>query len=293
MPPADDDNAAELNLLERAALALGRFTNERPLPKRLQTAFLRNVSYGWVRPSLSKRLLVDGLRELVDLRPDRGILLVSNHRSFFDQYVLMLSIWMSRATWGSRLYFPVRSNFFYDHPAGMLVNYAVGAGAMYPPIYRQAARRELNDDALDRAVAFLQDPDVLVGLHPEGTRGKGDDPYTFLPAHPGVGKIALNARPIIVPAFINGLSNDILGDIKRTRQPGARRTHPVIISMGQPLDISDLTAQKPRPTLYKKAADRFMQAIGVQAEREKELRAACMAGEIADDDPRWADNLKK
>jgi 1-acyl-sn-glycerol-3-phosphate acyltransferase len=199
MPPADDDNAAELNLLERAALALGRFTNERPLPKRLQTAFLRNVSYGWVRPSLSKRLLVDGLRELVDLRPDRGILLVSNHRSFFDQYVLMLSIWMSRATWGSRLYFPVRSNFFYDHPAGMLVNYAVGAGAMYPPIYRQAARRELNDDALDRAVAFLQDPDVLVGLHPEGTRGKGDDPYTFLPAHPGVGKIALNARPIIVP----------------------------------------------------------------------------------------------
>lgn len=292
--PEDGDGPAELSLLERAALAAGRFANERPLPKRLQTAFLRNVSYAWVSRALSRRLLVDGLRELYDLRPERGVLMVSNHRSFFDQYILMLGQWMSPVTWGQRLYFPVRSNFFYDNPAGMLVNFAIGGGSMYPPIYRQTARRELNDDALDRAVAFLREPGALVGVHPEGRRGKGPDPYQFLPAQPGVGKIALLAQPTIIPAFINGLSNDVVGDIRKTYAPGSRRTHPVIAVMGQPLDISDLIAAgKPRPTLYKKAADRCMAAIGALGARERELRAACAAGEISDDDGRWADNLRR
>ncbi|MEZ4367635.1 MAG: lysophospholipid acyltransferase family protein [Kofleriaceae bacterium] len=289
----DDQGPAELTPIERAALALGRFTNERDVPKRLQTAFLRSVSYAWVRPALSRRVLADGLRELYDLRPERGVLLVSNHRSFFDQYILLLANWMSPITWAQRLYFPVRSNFFYDNPAGMLVNYAVGGGVMYPPIYRHKERRELNDDALDRAIEFLQHPGSLVGIHPEGTRGKGPDPYQLLPAQPGVGKVALLAQPTVIPAFINGLGNDVLADVRRTYSKDSRRTHPVIIAMGQPLDLSEFAGQKPRPTLYKKAADRFMAAIAALGARERELRAACAAGEISDDDPRWADNLRR
>mgnify|MGYP001480307136 CR=1 FL=1 len=51
------------------------------------------------------------------------------------------------------------------------------------------------DGAVRGNVAALPDqPGTVVGLHPEGTRGKGPDPYTFLPAQPGVGKLALVAE---------------------------------------------------------------------------------------------------
>jgi hypothetical protein len=55
-------------------------------------------------------------------------------------------------------------------------------------------------------------------------------------------------------------------------------------------DSSDLAAEKPRPTLYKKCADRFMAAIKALSDRQRELRAQVNAGEIADDDPRWLNN---
>jgi hypothetical protein len=64
----------------------------------------------------------------------------------------------------------------------------------------------------------------------------------------------------------------------------------VITVFGPPVDYSDLLAEKPRPTLYKKAADRFMAEIGKLRDREKELRAQVNAGQIADDDPLWIGN---
>jgi hypothetical protein len=59
---------------------------------------------------------------------------------------------------------------------------------------------------------------------------------------------------------------------------------------GAPVDYADLRVEKPRPTLYKKCADRFMVEVGALAQREKLLRAQLASGEIADDDPRWLDN---
>jgi hypothetical protein len=64
----------------------------------------------------------------------------------------------------------------------------------------------------------------------------------------------------------------------------------VITVFGPPVDYSDLTAEKPRPVLYKKCADRFMAQIKPLAAREKQLRAQLLAGEISDDDPRWLAN---
>jgi 1-acyl-sn-glycerol-3-phosphate acyltransferase len=287
--PPDDDlgGRAELSRFERLALALGRRTNERAAGKALQTGWLRNVSYAWVRPAIGRRLLVDGIDRLRALQPARGVLFASNHRSFFDQYCMMLVCFAARIPWARRVYFPVRANFFYEQPLGLLVNYLVAGGAMYPPIFRQRERRELNDDALDRAIRFLDDPGTVVGIHPEGTRGKGPDPYEMLPGQPGIGKIALLSRPTIVPWFINGLGNDILDDIRASFTPHARRTRAVTMVVGDPVDLSDLQAQKPRPTLYKKAADRMMEVIAGLAEREKPLRAQVDAGDIPDDDPRW------
>jgi 1-acyl-sn-glycerol-3-phosphate acyltransferase len=284
---ADD---VPLTRIERAALRFAEFANEDERGKWLQNRFLRGVSYVWVRAFMAQRVLADGLDEVIALRPDRGVMLVSNHRSFFDQYAMLLAFFMGPVAWAKRLYFPVRANFFYDQAVGLAVNAFVAGGAMYPPIFRQAERRALNDAALDRMVAILRQRDCVLGMHPEGTRNKGEDPYAFLPAQPGVGKVALLAQPVVIPVFTLGLGNNIVQDIRWNFGPQSRREHAVITVFGPPVDYADLLAEKPRPALYKKTADRFMQAVGKLTAREKELRAELLAGQIADDDRRWLGN---
>ncbi|MFT3692622.1 MAG: lysophospholipid acyltransferase family protein [Kofleriaceae bacterium] len=285
-----DVTDAPLSRMERVALRFAELANNDPRGKWLQSRFLRGVSYLWVRAGIADRILADGLDDLLDVRPETGIMLVSNHRSFFDQYIMLLACYMGQAAWSKHLYFPVRANFFYDSPLGMFVNAAVAGGAMYPPVYRQAERRQLNDEALDRMVEIVRTPGNVLGMHPEGTRGKGPDPYTFLPAQPGVGKLALVGKPMVIPAFIHGLGNNILEDIRQNYTKGARTDHAVIVKFGKPIDYSDLLAEKPRPTLYKKCADRFMAEIKKLGELEKDLRRQINAGEISNNDPRWLNN---
>jgi len=279
-----------LSRMERLAARFAELANKDPRGKWLQTRFLRGVSYVWVRAAIARRMLVEGLDDLLALRPETGVMLVSNHRSFFDQYAMLLACYMGPVPWSKRLFFPVRSNFFYDQPLGIVVNAAVAGGAMYPPIYRQSDRRALNDEALDRMVEIVRQPGNVLGMHPEGTRGKGPDPYKFLPAQPGVGKLALLAQPVVIPAFIHGLGNNLLDDIRVNFTKEARRSRTIAIMFGPPIDYRDLCAEKPRPTLYKKCADRLMAEVGKLATRERELRAELATGAISDDDPRWLDN---
>lgn len=281
---------APLTRIERLALRFGELANEDPRGKWLQTKFLRGFSYVWVRAAIARRMLVEGLEDLIALRPESGVMLVANHRSFFDSYAMLLACYMGPVAWSKSLQFPVRSNFFYDQPLGIVINAAIAGGAMYPPIFRQAERRQLNDAALDRMVEILKKPGNVLGMHPEGTRGKGPDPYELLPAQPGVGKVALLARPMVVPAFINGLGNNFVDDIRVNFTRQARRERAIITVFGPPIDYADLQAEKPRPTLYKKCADRFMAEVKKLAVREREVRADVMAGRVPDDDDRWLAN---
>lgn len=81
----------------------------------------------------------------------------------------------------------------------------------------------------------LKSPKTLVGIHPEGTRNKGGDPYELLPPEPGFGRVALYARPIVIPIFINGLSNNPVDEISQNF--GSKR--PVIVVYGDPIDFSE------------------------------------------------------
>jgi 1-acyl-sn-glycerol-3-phosphate acyltransferase len=281
---------APLSRVERIALKFGEWANEHPSGKWLQNRFLRGISYPWVRAGISKRMLVEGLEDLMALRPTTGVMFVANHRSFFDSYAMLLACYMGPVAWARSLQFPVRSNFFYDKAIGIAINAAIAGGAMYPPIFRDKERRALNDEALDRMVEILKKPGNVLGMHPEGTRGKGPDPYEMLPAQPGAGKVALLAKPMVVPAFINGLGNNIVDDIRVTYTSQARRERAIVTVFGAPIDYTDLQAEKPRPTLYKKCADRFMAEVKKLAVREKEVRADIMAGRVSDEDPRWIDN---
>ncbi len=279
-----------LSRIEGVALRFAEAMNNDARGKWLQTQFLRGISYVWVRAAIAKRMFVQGLDEMMALQPATGVMLVANHRSFFDQYAMLLACYMGPVHWSKRLFFPVRSNFFYDQPLGIVINAAIAGGAMYPPIYRQADRRALNDEALDKMVEIVKQPGNVLGMHPEGTRGKGPDPYKFLPAQPGVGKLALLAQPVVIPTFIHGLGNNILEDIRVNFTKGARREHAIITMFGPPVDYADLCAEKPRPTLYKKCADRMMAEVKKLAEQERGIRADLMAGRIPDDDQRWLDN---
>jgi len=284
---AGDGAAGELTRIEELAIRLATATNTHPVGQLLQDKFLRGVAYTWVRAVLARRCLFDGLDELIARRPEKGVLLASNHRSFFDQYAMLLALYLTGTPWCRRINFPVRANFFYEHPLGMLVNWGVAAGVMWPPVFRQRERAEANKRTVDQLVELLQVPGTVIGVHPEGTRGKGPDPYEMLPAMPGIGQIALQARPLVIPAFVMGLGNDFVSEVKDNFKGDVRRTRPVIAVFGEPVDYSEFQAGKPRPALYKKCADLIRDRIAALIPREKELRAACAAGEIADDDPRW------
>jgi len=281
---------AELTRFEKLAIRLAAATNEHPVGQYLQDHFLRGVTYPWVRLGLANRSLFEGIDDVVALRPSRGVLVASNHRSFFDQYAILLGLYLTGAPWVKRINFPVRANFFYEHPLGMLVNWGVAAGAMYPPVFRQRERAAANKATVDKLVAMLDQPGTVIGLHPEGTRNKGDDPYAMLPAMPGIGQIALQAKPLAIPIWIGGLENDFVREFRANWKPGIRRVRPIIAIFGKPIDYSEFTTAKPRPALYKKCADLFRQRILELSVRERELRAQCIAGQIGDDDPRWLTN---
>ncbi|HTM21537.1 MAG TPA: 1-acyl-sn-glycerol-3-phosphate acyltransferase, partial [Kofleriaceae bacterium] len=198
----------QLSAMERLALAVGRLTNENERAKRVQWRYLKVLTDAVVGAAVGRRLYVDGIDWMIDFAPDRGVVQAANHRSFFDQYVAMLPYQRVGVPWVERLFFPVRSNFFYESPLGVFVNLLIGAGTMYPPVFRDPAKSELTKEGVGRVIEFLQKPGTLVGVHPEGTRGKGPDPYELLPAQPGVGQLIRRARPTVLPVWVNGLSND-------------------------------------------------------------------------------------
>jgi 1-acyl-sn-glycerol-3-phosphate acyltransferase len=217
----------------------------------------------------SKHLVhVRGLERLSHLTPRDPILLVANHRSFFDLY--MLALLLHRHTpLRQPVMCPVRADFFYQRPAGLAVNLLVGGGRMFPPFFREPSKSEFNKWALGRVAEELRRGSVLVGFHPEGTRNKGPDPYTPLPAQPGVGKLVMESWPVVVPAFINGMSSDILADI-RANFTGERRA---IAVFGAPVDLSPFRSQSNRLATHKRIADKLLSIIFQLAGEERVARA--------------------
>jgi len=229
------------------------------------SAYLRTFTAWWIHKATEKVLHVEGLERLRTLRPECGVLVAANHRSFFDFYVIA-SLLLRQTRLAERLYFPVRAQFFYDSARGLLVNGVGGGFAMYPPIFPQQARRPLNEIGLGRLEALLRERGVLVGIHPEGRRGSGPDPYELLPAQPGIGRILYRTRVPVVPAFVGGLTNAFLHQLVN----GLRgRADPVTVIFGDPVPLDDLYAQPGRPSTALAIANRVRSAIVELGQRAK------------------------
>lgn len=259
---ANYNASSELTTTERAVVSLCENINEKPIPKRLQRTFHNSFGKHFIRLVSSNLLDVRGLHHVLDLQPDRGVLLCSNHRSFFDMYVVTSVLRNEAPAWFRDIYFPVRSNFFYDQWSGLAVNLAISGGAMYPPIFRDRNKSGLNKVAVNRIVRLLERRGAVVGMHPEGTRGKGDDPYQLLPAKPGVGQMALRSRATVLPIWITGMVNDFSKQVLANFRTGSAKGDPVRVTFGPPVDLSDLYAEdaSERP-VQQQAADRIMDLI--------------------------------
>src|SRR5689334_2696894 len=157
----DDPAFAQLSRLERIAFRVMRFLNASP------TAWLwqRWVVTPIVGSLVRRRLRVHGLERLESIPDDAPILLVANHRTFFDLgWILLTHPRLSR-----RVSFPVRSNFFYESVPGLVIGALFTGGSMFPPFFRSAEKKAMNRVSLGILLEKLRTPGQLVGFHPEGT----------------------------------------------------------------------------------------------------------------------------
>ena len=102
----------------------------------------RSVGQWWIRTVTNSLRHVHGIDRLPAWDPDRSVICVANHRSFFDLYITTAELVAEGLP--HRIVFPVRANFFYDHPLGLFVNGVMSFFAMYPPVFRERERAALN-----------------------------------------------------------------------------------------------------------------------------------------------------
>ncbi len=258
-----------LSWLERTIIGFVRRTFEPGLLSRAVTYCQRTVGCGWIHFATKHLRHVHGFERLPPLDPAQSYILIANHRSFFDLYVVFGDL-VHRGL-EHRIVFPVRSNFFYDNPLGLLVNGLMSFFAMYPPLFRDRKKALMNPLALEELAFLLRRGGMFAGIHPEGTRKRDDDPYTFLPAQRGVGKVIQDARVPVIPVFINGLVNDfpkqVMGNFDGTGQD-------VFVVFGAPVQFGDLLDQGKSPKVHQAISDRVMQAVSELGQEERALRAA-------------------
>ena len=169
----------------------------------------------------------------------------------------------------NRIVFPVRSNFFYTSPLGLFVNGVMSFFAMYPPIFRERRQAALNVASLRELSWMLTRGGVVAGLHPEGMRNKSDDPYSFLPAQRGVGKVLHEVDVQVIPVFVNGLINDLYRQVKSNFDGTGTK---IVVVFGEPVDLSDLRAERGSPRVHQAIANRTLEAIAKLGQEEKERR---------------------
>lgn len=232
-----------LSLTERIAISIGRRINHPGL--------LRWFSVWWGRlftcPVLKR---VTGHRwrhhhsdRLQQISRQAPLLVVSNHRTFFDMYVGITALrYLTKYRLGAPSVFPVRAPFFYDRPLGVILNLIASGGCMWPPVFRDNRREQLNQVTTAEMKSLMNLDGVCFGFHPEGKRSKSDDPFTLLPPKRGVGVLLEESREdlVILPLFISGLS----GDVKREwslRGSDAAKTDPIEFFWGEPTSPSQFS----------------------------------------------------
>jgi 1-acyl-sn-glycerol-3-phosphate acyltransferase len=241
--------------------------------KRFWTFCQRHIGSLWIYLATYNLMNVFGIENVENTDPARPVVLVANHRSFFDMYTVS-SVLFRRTQRPITLYFPVRAKFFYDNPIGWFVNLVMGWWSMYPPFFReekQAVKRAFDKFSVRELVNICTyGKGHVIGFHPEGKRNLNDDPYSFLPAQPGIGKVIYEAHPQVVPVFISGLNNDLPKQILGNWTGGEK----VRIWFGEPIGLSQFYDKRDSVRTHKEIADHLMTKIGELGEKDRQFKSS-------------------
>src|SRR2546430_2602546 len=268
-PTAEELSA--LSPFERFAFRLAWRMN-RGRWKRFWTLCQSTLGAGWIHVSTYNLLRVHGLEHVESVSHERPLLLVANHRSFFDMYVVS-TVLFRRTRWRKQLFFPVRGRFFYVSGGGLLVNFLMGWCSMFPPFFAGGENPKIEKREFDKFSMRLltelcrEGAGNVIGFHPEGTRNKSADPYTYLRPQPGVGKLIKDANPQVVPIFIAGLGNKLARQVLGNWFGGDK----IRIYFGKQLDIAEYIAKKDHVLTYKEIGEFVMSKIAELGEADREL----------------------
>ena len=236
--------------------------------KRLMTFCQRHIGSLWIYLATYNLMNVFGIENVENSEVNKPLLLVANHRSFFDMYTVS-SVIFRRTKRPVTLFFPVRGKFFYDSPVGWLVNFVMGWFSMYPPFFREnkdARKREFDKYSMRRLIQLCTEGHGhIIGFHPEGQRNLEGGPYDMLPAQPGIGKIIYASHPQVIPVFIAGLGNDLPKQILGNWTGGEK----VRIWFGEPVDLTEFYEKSDRLRTHKEIADHLMSQISVLADKDR------------------------
>lgn len=224
---------------------------------------------GWVDVCTRKIRHTYGQHRLPDFRQTDNFIIVSNHRSYFDMFVIAMELFRNGLE--RRALFPVRSAFFYDKLPGWFVNGAMSFWSMYPPVFRDLKRASLNRLGISELERAMTSTRACLGIHPEGTRGTTSDPYKLLPPKSGVGHIVHRTHKMVIPVFINGLGNSLPAQVRSNFN---RRGEDVVLVFGDPVDFGDLLDEPAGTKTYRRIAQRCMDAVAQLSEEERGYRAA-------------------
>ena len=262
---------AELDVLDPTEKAGFRLVHRMNLGrwKRLMTFGQRHIGSLWIYLATYNLMNVFGIENVENAEVDKPLILVANHRSFFDMYTVS-SVIFRRTNRPVTLFFPVRAKFFYDNPVGWFVNLVMGWFSMYPPFFREAGeakKREFDKYSMRRLVQIsTEGHGHMIGFHPEGKRNFSENAYEFLPAQPGIGKVIYEAHPQVIPIFIAGLGNDLPKQIMGNWTGGPK----VRIWFGEQINLSEFYVKGDRIRTHKEIADFLMIKIAELGDRDKE-----------------------
>jgi 1-acyl-sn-glycerol-3-phosphate acyltransferase len=258
---------------ERVIVPVMEALNTQSAAKRIAQTFQARVAARWVIAATRRRMELHGIEPLLELQPPRSVILVANHRTFFDMYVACGALYARDASWLERLYFPVRWRFFYTAPGGLLVNLLMSGGAMWPPVFQDDRRHTLNPVGVDQMRWLLMERGNVIGIHPEGKRNLSEDPYHLLPAYPGLGQLLLAAPPdtLVIPIFLIGLTNQIGHELHQGLR--AEEPTPIRVTYGSPVSAEELTHSGTRSAKdISQHALELVRALGEQDRARQEAR---------------------
>jgi 1-acyl-sn-glycerol-3-phosphate acyltransferase len=261
-----------LNWFERFAFRLVRRMNQGGW-KRFWTFCQRTLGAGWIHLSTYNLMQVYGLEHVAAAARERPILIVANHRSFFDMYTVSTALFRN-TKWRKQLFFPVRGRFFYQSPLGLFVNLVMGWWSMYPPFFatgdKPIPEKRVFDKYSFRLLTELcrTGPGNIIGFHPEGKRNRNWNSYSYLRPQPGVGKLIKDAEPQVIPVFIAGLGNHLLTQVLGNWSGGEK----IRIHFGPLIDFSAFRTKRDHMRTYKEISELVMRKIAELGEQDRAIQ---------------------